>query len=94
MIDPLPQLVATFSEVTRFLRIGEEAFERIDPPRSVGWGRYCHATLIGKPLRCPRMRHDRQTGGKRTDAAQRLGIDRRTLYGKIKKYGITPDMYK
>ena len=36
----------------------------------------------------------RRTGGKRTETARRLGIDRRTLYGKIKKYGITPDMYK
>jgi len=36
----------------------------------------------------------RQTGGRRTETARRLGIDRRTLYGKIKKYGITPDMYK
>ncbi len=36
----------------------------------------------------------RETRGRRTDTAGRLGIDRRTLYGKIKKYGITADMFK
>ena len=36
----------------------------------------------------------RETGGRRTETARRLGIDRRTLYGKIKKYAVTPDMYK
>jgi len=36
----------------------------------------------------------RETRGRRTDTASRLGIDRRTLYGKIKKYGITADMFK
>jgi len=34
------------------------------------------------------------TGGRRTEAAERLGIDRRTLYGKMHKYSITPDMFK
>lgn len=36
----------------------------------------------------------RETRGRRTETARRLGIDRRTLYGKIRKYAITPDMYK
>ena len=36
----------------------------------------------------------RETSGRRTETAGRLGIDRRTLYGKIKKYGITSEMIK
>ena len=40
------------------------------------------------------LRMLRETRGRRTDTASRLGIDRRTLYGKIKKYGITADMFK
>jgi DNA-binding NtrC family response regulator len=36
----------------------------------------------------------KETNGRRTETAERLGIDRRTLYGKIRKYSITGDMYK
>ncbi len=36
----------------------------------------------------------RKTGGRRAETASRLGIDRRTLYGKIKKYRVKTGMFK